>query len=237
MIRYHKSQINEHQLILILHSLCNVHPTKTPSKLTNSLSMQGIDISRLCLNISDTFPVFRLWPERRDLSWVVSGCDGGSPGSQCGPRVPQWSPASADGQQHRGRSVSQCWTVTECRAPDNRAATDTIHSGAQARNVINTHMVSPPMSHVGVILHSAVVIVWLMILALMRDEYFLTMLLFKCMRVLRECVSQVSLLNAYFTQKFQISAKPKNFIAPQHLNAGVRQTRFYYEDMLANNLF
>ena len=92
------------------------------------------------------------------------------------------------------------------------------------------------MSHVGVILHSAGVIVWLMILASMRDEYVLTMLLFKCMRVLRECVSQVSLLNAYFTQKFQISASPK-ILLHHHLNAGVRQTWFYYEDMLANNLF
>ena len=149
MIRYHKSQINEHQLILILHSLCKLYfppkPQVSPQTVwvypCKALISPGYIWTSLILSLfSDCGQ-----RERRDLraEWSVA-CDGGSPGSQCGPRVPKWSPASADGQQHRGRSVSQCWTVTECRAPDNRAATDTIHSGAQARNVINTTHGVPP---------------------------------------------------------------------------------------------
>ena len=132
-----------------------------------------------------TFACFQI-EERRDRgeqSLVRRADDGGRGGGQggpvlrcghCWPGSPQWSPG------HRGpsgqpdqRSVSQCWTVTQCRAPEPAAEpADTIHSGVQARNVIKSHKSHmSPMSHVGVIPQHGVtvtnvVIVWLMIVSM-----------------------------------------------------------------------
>ena len=148
MIRYHKSQINEHQLILILHSLCNVLPTKTPSKLTNSLSMQGIDISRLCLDISDTFPVFRLWPERGE-TWELSGQWLAMEAAQ----AVSAAPGCPSGHQHRPMVSSTGAGVSVSVGPSQSAELPTIEQQQiqftveLRRAMSSTHTWCPPPCH------------------------------------------------------------------------------------------
>ena len=124
-----------------------VLPTKTPSKPTNSLSssMQGIDISRVYLDISDTFPVFRLWPERGE-TWELSGQWLAMEAAQ----AVSAAPGCPSGHQHRPMVSSTGAGVSVSVGPSQSAELPTIEQQqiqftVELRRAMSStqHMVSP----------------------------------------------------------------------------------------------